>query len=110
MTILYALLVLLVALLVTTVTSLYDLTIQLFTKQSWKTNVTKVPTVRTYLKYKDEYLTETYAYKVYDKGQDQLWLNLDQQSCHLALKQADIRIFQKCFLDVHLLSRKLCGK
>ncbi len=69
MTILYALLVLLVALLVTTVTSLYDLTIQLFTKQSWKTNVTKVPTVRTYLKYKDEYLTETYAYKVYDNGQ-----------------------------------------
>ncbi len=26
---------------------------------------------------------------------DQLWLNLDQESYHLALKQADIRIFQK---------------
>ncbi len=31
-------------------------------KQSWKTNVTKVPKLRTYIKYKDEYLTETYAY------------------------------------------------
>ncbi len=28
-------------------------------KQSWKTNVTKVPKLRTYIKYKDEYLTET---------------------------------------------------
>ncbi len=38
-------------------------------KQSWKTNVTKVPKLRTYIKYKDGYLTETYAYKVYDRGQ-----------------------------------------
>ncbi len=37
-------------------------------KQSWKTNVTKVPTIRTYIRYKDEYLTETYAYKVYYRG------------------------------------------
>ncbi len=34
-----------------------------------KNNVTKVPKLRTYIKYKDEYLTETYAYKVYDSGQ-----------------------------------------
>ncbi len=39
--------------------------------------------------------------------EDQLWLNLDQESYHLALQQADIHIFQKA---VHLLSRKLCGK
>ncbi len=38
-------------------------------KQSWKTNVTKVPKLRTYIKYKDEYLTESYTYKVYDRGQ-----------------------------------------
>ncbi len=38
-------------------------------KQSWKTNVTKVPKLRTYIKYKDEYLTEIYAYKVYERGQ-----------------------------------------
>ncbi len=31
--------------------------------------MTKVPKLRTYIKYKDEYLTETYAYKVYDSGQ-----------------------------------------
>ncbi len=38
-------------------------------KQSWKTNVTKITKLRTYIKYKDEYLTETYAYKVYDRDQ-----------------------------------------
>ncbi len=38
-------------------------------KQSWKPNVTKVSKLRTYIKYKDEYMTETYAYKVYDRGQ-----------------------------------------
>ncbi len=38
-------------------------------KQSWKNNVTKVPKLKTYIKYKDEYLTQTYAYKVYDRGQ-----------------------------------------
>ncbi len=38
-------------------------------KQSWKTNVTKVPKQRSYINYKDEYLTETYAYKMYDRGQ-----------------------------------------
>ncbi len=38
-------------------------------KQPWKTNVTKVSELRTYIKYKDEYLTEIYAYKVYDRGQ-----------------------------------------
>ncbi len=38
-------------------------------KQSWKTNVTKVPKLRMFIKYKNEYLTETYAYKVYDRDQ-----------------------------------------
>ncbi len=38
-------------------------------KQSWKTNVTKVPKLRTFIKHKDEYLTEIYAYQVYDRGQ-----------------------------------------
>ncbi len=37
-------------------------------KQSWKTNLTKVPKQRTYIKHKDEYLTEAYTYKVYDQG------------------------------------------
>ncbi len=37
-------------------------------KQFWKINVTKVPKLRTYIKYKDEYLTEQYAYKVYTRG------------------------------------------
>ncbi len=63
-------------------------------KQSWKTNVTKVPKLRTYIKYKDEYLTETYAYKVYHRGQRSIMAQ-DQESYHLSLKQANIHIFQK---------------
>ncbi len=48
-----------------------------------------------YLKYEDEYLTETYAYKVSVSGQR--WVNLDHEFSYLALKQADIQIFQKNF-------------
>ncbi len=52
-------------------------------KQFWKINVTKVPKLRTFIKYKDEYLTETFAYKVYAGVKVQLWLNLDNESYHL---------------------------
>ncbi len=56
----------------------------------------KVPKLRTYIKYKDEYLTVKHMHiKCMTGVKDQLWLNLDQESYHLALKQADIRIFHK---------------
>ncbi len=66
-------------------------------KQSWKTNMAKVPKLRTYIKYKDEYLTEIYVCCI-TGVKDQLWLNLNQESYHLALKEADIRIFQKSWV------------
>ena len=37
--------------------------------QSWEENVTNVPKLRTLVKYKNEYCTEPYVYKIFDRGQ-----------------------------------------
>ncbi len=78
-------------------------------KQTWKTNVTKVNKLRTFIKYKDEYLTETYAYKVYDRCQRSIMTQFRSGILPLSIETGRYTYITE-ELRLCILSRKLCEK